>query len=82
MVSTEGRIEAMGDIVALPVKENMTTGEAIGQMAGAGWRQVIGIGVTADGSLEIINSNMSAERALWLTEWARRWALGLLGNEN
>jgi hypothetical protein len=72
----------MGEVVALPVSESMTTGEAIGQMSGAGWRQVIGIGVTADGSLEIINSNMSAERALWLTEWARRWALGLLGNEN
>lgn len=72
----------MGEVVALPASESMTTTEAIGQMSGAGWRQVIGIGVTADGNLEIINSNMSAERALWLTEWARRWALGLLGNEN
>ena len=72
----------MGEVVALPATESMTTAEAISQMSGSGWRQVIGIGVTADGSLEIVNSNMSAERALWLTEWARRWALGLLGNEH
>jgi len=71
----------MGEVVALPAKDSMTPCEAIGQMTGAGWRQVIGIGVTVDGSLEIINSNMSAERALWLTEWARRWALGLVGSE-
>jgi hypothetical protein len=71
----------MGEIVALPAVDSMTAGEAVGQIAGAGWRQVIGIGVTAGGSLEIINSNMSAERALWLTEWARRWALGLIGDE-
>ncbi|MFM9843541.1 MAG: hypothetical protein ACKVOI_11290 [Dongiaceae bacterium] len=71
----------MGEIVALPAADSMTAGEAAGQIAGAGWRQVIGIGVTAEGSLEIINSNMSAERALWLTEWARRWALGLIGDE-
>ncbi len=71
----------MGEIVALPAMDNMTAGDAVGQIAGAGWRQVIGIGVTAEGSLEIINSNMSAERALWLTEWARRWALGLIGDE-
>ena len=72
----------MGDVVALPAIDSMTAGEAIGQMSGAGWRQVIGIGVSGDGNLEIINSNMSAERGLWLTEWARRWALGLLGNEH
>jgi len=71
----------MGEIVALPAADGMTAGEASGQIAGAGWRQVIGIGVTAEGSLEIINSNMSAERALWLTEWARRWALGLIDDE-
>ncbi len=71
----------MGEIVALPAVDSMTAGEAVGQIAGAGWRQVIGIGVTDAGSLEIINSNMSAERALWLTEWARRWALGLIGDE-
>jgi hypothetical protein len=71
----------MGEIVALAAVDSMTAGEAVGQIAGAGWRQVIGIGVTAEGSLEIINSNMSAERALWLTEWARRWALGLIGDE-
>jgi hypothetical protein len=71
----------MGEIVALPAADGMTAGEAAGQIAGAAWRQVIGIGVTAEGSLEIINSNMSAERALWLTEWARRWALGLIGDE-
>lgn len=71
----------MGEIVALPAADGMTAGEASGQIADASWRQVIGIGVTAEGSLEIINSNMSAERALWLTEWARRWALGLIGDE-
>jgi hypothetical protein len=25
----------------------------------------------------VINSEMTAERALWLIEWAKRWALGL-----
>jgi hypothetical protein len=67
----------MGELVALPANDSSNAAEAVDRMARAGWRQAIGIGVTADGRLEIVNSAMSAERALWLTEWARRWALGL-----
>ena len=29
------------------------------------------------GEFEVINSEMTAERALWLIEWAKRWAMGL-----
>ena len=30
-----------------------------------------------EGEFEVINSEMTAERALWLIEWAKRWAMGL-----
>jgi len=25
----------------------------------------------------VVNSDMTAERALWLVKWAERWAMGL-----
>ena len=58
-----------------------SVGSVFHQALFASWQQVVMVGVTAEGGLEIINSEMSAERALWMAEWARRWALGLIGND-
>ena len=49
----------------------------MGELAKLEWQEVIGIGITAEGEFEVINSEMTAERALWLIEWAKRWAMGL-----
>lgn len=42
-----------------------------------GWKQFLGIGITEEGEFEVVNSDMTAERALWLVKWAERWAMGL-----
>ena len=39
--------------------------------------QVLVVGFTDDGDFEVVNSDMTAERALWLLEWGKRWALGV-----
>ena len=30
------------------------------------WTQFLGIGITEEGEFEVVNSDMTAERALWL----------------
>jgi hypothetical protein len=40
------------------------------------WRDFVGIGVTGAGEFQVVCSEMTAERALWLIEWAKRWAMG------
>lgn len=67
----------MATVVDFPPSETLRPEQAIGEIAKTKWEQFIGLGVTADGDFEVINSEMSAERALWLLEWGRRWALGL-----
>jgi hypothetical protein len=48
------------------------------ELAKLQWQELIGIGIiTAAGQIEGINSEMTAERALRLIEWAKRWAMGL-----
>jgi hypothetical protein len=64
-------------IVDLPPAETLRPDQAIGEMTKLAWDEVIGIGVTTEGEFEVINSAMTAERALWLIEWAKRWAMGL-----
>jgi hypothetical protein len=49
----------------------------MGNCARTQWDQFIGLGITEAGEFEIVNSDMTAERALWLIEWAKRWAMGL-----
>jgi hypothetical protein len=67
----------MASVVDFPISETLKPEQAIAEMAKGRWQQVIGIGVTADGEFQVINSEMSAERALWLIEWGKRWAMGL-----
>src|SRR5262245_14440315 len=67
----------MALIIDLPPSETLRPAQAIGEIAKLDWQEVIGIGITAEGEFEVINSEMTAERALWLIEWAKRWAMGL-----
>ena len=86
---TEGRVRgagpsqstraesAMTTVVQFPPSETLRPEQAIGEAGKLRWQEYIGLGVTEGGDFEVINSEMTAERALWLLEWARRWALGL-----
>ncbi len=65
------------NIIDFPPSCSMRPEQAIGTCAKVKWRNFIGIGLTEDGEFEVINSDMTAERALWLIAWAQRWALGL-----
>ena len=67
----------MAPVIDLPPAETLRPDQAIGELGKLAWEEVIGIGVTSDGEFEVINSAMTAERALWLIEWAKRWAMGL-----
>lgn len=71
----------MSNIIDFPITDSLKPEQAIAAAAKMRWTQFIGIGLTADGEYEIINSEMSAERALWLVEWAKRWAMGLEDGE-
>jgi hypothetical protein len=64
-------------VVDFPLSDTLKPEQATAEIAKVEWEDVIGLGVTADGAFEVINSEMTAERALWLIEWAKRWALGL-----
>ena len=68
-------------VIDLPRAETLRPDQAIGEMTKLAWLEVIGMGVTASGDFEVINSVMTAERALWLIEWAKRWAMGLESDE-
>src|SRR5450432_3215262 len=67
----------MAPVIDLPPAETLRPDQAIGELGKLAWDEVIGIGVTSEGEFEVINSAMTAERALWLIEWAKRWAMGL-----
>jgi hypothetical protein len=66
-----------GSVIDFPLSETLLPDQATAEISKVAWQEVIGLGVTETGEFEVINSEMSAERALWLIEWARRWALGL-----
>lgn len=68
---------AMATVVDFPPSETLRPEQAIAAAGKQRWEQFIGLGVTENGDFEVINSEMTAERALWLLEWGRRWALGL-----
>ncbi len=72
----------MGQIVDFPPSSSLRPEQAIGNCAKMKWSQFLGIGLTEDGEFEVINSDMTAERALWLVAWAERWALGLDDTED
>src|SRR5215470_6808027 len=67
----------MAHVIDLPPSETLRPDQVVGELAKVEWQQVIGVGITAAGEFEVINSEMTAERALWLIEWAKRWAMGL-----
>lgn len=67
----------MAQVVDFPPAETLRPEQVIGEIGKTKWEQLIGLGVTAEGDFEVVNSEMTAERALWLLEWGRRWALGL-----
>jgi hypothetical protein len=67
----------MTRVIAFPPSETLRPQQAAAEIGKVAWEQVIGLGVTVDGDFEVINSEMTAERALWLIEWAKRWAMGL-----
>ena len=66
-----------GRVIDFPIAETLRPEQAIGEAAKISWRQVLVVGFAEAGELEVVNSDMTAERALWLLEWARRWALGI-----
>ncbi len=72
----------MGRVIAFPPSETLRPKQAVAEIGKVEWEQVIALGVTAEGNFEVINSEMTAERALWLLEWAKRWAMGLEENES
>ena len=67
----------MAYVIDLPPSDSLRPAQAIGELAKLDWQELIGIGITSAGEFEVINSEMTAERALWLIEWAKRWAMGL-----
>jgi hypothetical protein len=67
----------MSKIIHFPPSTSLRPEQALGTCAKIGWHQFLGMGITTDGHFEIVNSDMSAERALWLIKWAERWAMGL-----
>jgi hypothetical protein len=72
----------VGRVIAFPPSETLRPKQAVAEIGKVEWEQVIALGVTAEGNFEVINSEMTAERALWLLEWAKRWAMGLEENES
>jgi hypothetical protein len=66
-----------GRVVDFPIAGTLRPAQALAEAAKVGWSQVIALGLTEDGEFQVINSDLTAERALWLLEWGRRWALGL-----
>src|SRR5262249_11759777 len=75
-----GRL-TMALVIDLPPSETLRPDQAVGELAQVGRPEGVGLGITAAGDFEVINSEMTAERALWLIEWAKRWAMGLEDEE-
>lgn len=67
----------MGEIIDFPASGNLRPEQAVGTCQKTRWNQFLGIGITEEGEFEVVNSDMTAERALWLVKWAERWAMGL-----
>lgn len=64
-------------VVDFPVSDRLRPEQVVGELGKQDWESLIGVGITTEGDFEVLNSDMSAERALWIIEWARQWALGL-----
>jgi hypothetical protein len=66
-----------GRVVDFPIAGTLRPAQALAEAGKVAWSQVVALGLTEDGEFQVINSELTAERALWLLEWGRRWALGL-----
>ena len=66
-----------GRVVDFPIAGTLRPEQALAEAAKVAWTEVLALGLTEAGEFQVINSALSAERALWLCEWGRRWALGL-----
>lgn len=64
-------------VVDFPPRPTLRPEQAVGMCRKTRWSQFLGIGITEEGEFEVVNSDMTAERALWLVKWAERWAMGL-----
>ena len=60
-----------------PINGRLAPEKAIGACLNTSWTSFLGIGITEEGNFEVVNSEMTAERALWLIKWAERWAMCL-----
>jgi len=67
----------IAEIVDFPPSATLRPEQAVGTCMKTRWTQFLGIGITEGGDFEVVNSDMTAERALWLVKWAERWAMGL-----
>ena len=70
-----------GRVIDFPIAETLRPEQAVGEAAKVRWTQVLVVGFTEAGDFEVVNSDMTAERALWLLEWGKRWALGVDDDE-
>ena len=70
-------VPATGNTVDFPIGTTLRPEQAIETCQKASWTDFLGIGITEQGEFEVVNSDMTAERALWIIKWAERWALGL-----
>jgi hypothetical protein len=69
-------------VVDFPISDRLRPEQVIGELGKHEWESLIGVGITEAGDFEIVNSDMTAERALWIVEWARQWAIGLDDEED
>ena len=71
-------IDVMGGrVIDFPIAQTLRPEQAIGEAAKLPWSEVVTLGLTEGGDFQVINSDMTADRALWLLEWGKRWALGV-----
>jgi hypothetical protein len=64
-------------VVDFPTAGTLRPAQALAEAAKVAWTEVLVVGLTEGGEFQVINSELAAERALWLCEWGRRRALGL-----
>lgn len=66
-----------GTVTDFPISDRLRPEQVVGELGKRRFECLIGIGIDEDGDFVVVASDMTAERALWLVEWARQWALGL-----
>jgi len=62
-------------IIEFPLTDSLKPAQVLAAAQKTRWHQCLVIGLTEEGGYQIINSEMACERAIWLIEWAKKWAL-------